>query len=151
MERHLCWVADVVGYIPVDLWAPGANINAITYPVGMLKKKIHPPVMCVMSAACMFFCGCLHRGPCSGSEAGGDRAHEWMDPSIMSTKLHFIPQCHDLIESNGPFTDEGPGKGRTVGEKTGKKTELINTESLQTSRISSNKSGQDCVLLNIHL
>lgn len=151
MERHLCWVADVVGYIPVDLWAPGANINAITYPVGMLKKKIHPPVMCVMSAACMFFCGCLHRGPCSGSEAGGDRAHEWMDPSIMSTKLHFIPQCHDLIESNGPFTDEGPGKGRTVGEKTEKNPELINTESLQTSRISSNKSGQDCVLLNIHL
>lgn len=43
MQPHLCWVADVVGYIPVDLWAPGANINAITYPVGMLKKKIHPP------------------------------------------------------------------------------------------------------------
>lgn len=36
-------------------------------------------------------------------------------------------------------------------EKKQQKTELINTESLQTSRISSNKSGQDFVLLNIHL
>lgn len=111
MQPHLCWVADVVGNIPVDLWAPGANINAITYPVGMLKKKIHPPCNVCDERSVHIFCGCLHRGRCSGSEAGGDRPREWMGPSIMSTKLHFIPQCHDLIEKNGPFTDEGPGKG----------------------------------------
>lgn len=44
MEPHLCRVADVVAYIPVDLWAFGANINAITYPVSHAEKENPPPL-----------------------------------------------------------------------------------------------------------
>lgn len=65
----------------------------------------------------------------------------------MSTKLHFIPQCHDLIESNGPLTDEGLGKGLHSWRKNRQK---LYRSGAQKSCISSNKSGQEFVLLNIY-
>lgn len=78
--------------------------------MGLLEKKIHSPgnVRCAQIA---LFCQCFHQHLRSGSETEGDRPRKWVDPSIMSTKPHFSPQCHDVIETNGPLTDERPGKG----------------------------------------
>lgn len=55
MEHHLCWVADMVWYIPVDLWAPRADINAITYAVGKLKQKNHSPCNVRDEHSALFF------------------------------------------------------------------------------------------------
>lgn len=74
----------------------------------MLTKKIHSPCN-VRRAQSALFCQCFYHQLRSGS-AEEDRPRKWMHTFIMSTKPHFILQCHDLIEINGPLTDEKPEK-----------------------------------------
>lgn len=152
MQPHLCWVADVVGYIPVDLWAPGANINAITYPVGMLKKKIHPPPcnVCDERSVHVFL---WMSSPWTVFRLRGWRGQtSWMDGSIHHVhKVTLYPSTPWLNTKQWAFYRWRTRKRDAQLEK--KQNRLIQNpyrSGVQTSCISSNKSGQEFVLSHIH-